>query len=191
MIKIGIVGDIGAGKSHISKMFGYPVFNADQEVIKIYKSSKSCYRKIKKTFPKHFFSFPIKKNQIMNVIFENGSNLKKITKIIHPEVNSRIKKFIKKNKNKKLIILDVPLLLENKINKKDDILVFIESNKKETYKRLKKRKNFNLKLFKKFKKIQLPLEIKKKKSTYKLKNNFTNKFLKKDIKILLGEILRK
>jgi dephospho-CoA kinase len=191
MIKIGIIGDIGAGKSHISKMFGYPVFNADHEVIKIYKSSKSCYRKIKKIFPKHFFSFPIKKSQIMNVIFENGSNLKKITKIIHPEVNNRMKKFIKKNKNKKLIILDVPLLLENKINKKDDILVFIESNKKETYKRLKKRKNFNFKLFKKFKKIQLPLEIKKKKSTYKLKNNFTNKFLKKDIKILLGEILRK
>ena len=38
MIKIGIVGDIGSGKSFVSKQFGYPVFNADNTVLKIYKS---------------------------------------------------------------------------------------------------------------------------------------------------------
>ena len=40
MIKIAVVGDIGSGKSHISKLFGYPVFNADQEVANIYKKIK-------------------------------------------------------------------------------------------------------------------------------------------------------
>ena len=70
--------------------------------------------------------------------------------------------FIKKNKKKKLVVLDVPLLLENKINKKNHILVFVQSKKSEITKRLKKRKNFNKKLFYKFKNIQLSLDYKKK-----------------------------
>ena len=48
MIKIGILGEIGSGKSFISKQFGYPVFNADKEVNKIYKLDKKCFYKLKK-----------------------------------------------------------------------------------------------------------------------------------------------
>ena len=46
MIKIAVVGDIGSGKSHIAKLFGYPVFNADQEVASIYKKNKNCFKKL-------------------------------------------------------------------------------------------------------------------------------------------------
>ena len=53
MIIIGIVGDIGSGKSYVAKQFGYPVFNADYEVNKIYKSSKYCFRKLKHKIPKY------------------------------------------------------------------------------------------------------------------------------------------
>ena len=66
--------------------------------------------------------------------------------------------FLKKNKKRKLIVLDIPLLLENKINKKKDILIFIQSNKTEILKRLKQRQNFNSKIMNRFRKIQLPLE---------------------------------
>ena len=89
----------------------------------------------------------------------------------------------------KIVVLDIPLLLENKINKKNHILIFVDAKKSQIKKRLKRRKNFNLKLFKKFKKIQLPIEYKKKKSQFILKNNFTNKFLKKGVKRILKEIL--
>ena len=92
-----------------------------------------------------------------------------------------MKLFLKKNKNKKFVILDIPLLLENKLNKKSDILIFIYANKKNISKKLKKRKNFNLKLFYKFKKIQLPLAYKKQKSDFIIKNNFSKKGIKKDI----------
>ena len=61
MIRIAVVGDIGSGKSYVSKQFGFPIFNADIEVNKIYKKNKKCYRKLKKIFPKDIFSFPIKK----------------------------------------------------------------------------------------------------------------------------------
>ena len=60
MIKIGILGDIGSGKTFIANQFGYPVFNADIEVSKIYQNNKSCFKILKKNFPNHIFSFPIK-----------------------------------------------------------------------------------------------------------------------------------
>jgi dephospho-CoA kinase len=97
--------------------------------------------------------------------------------------------FLIKNKNKKIVVLDIPLLLENKLNKKNDILVFVQTKKFEIDERLKKRKNFNLKLLKKLKKIQLSLEYKKKKSQFIIKNNFTNKAVKKDIINIIKKIL--
>ena len=50
MIRIVILGDIGSGKSNVAKQFGYPVFNADIEVVKIYKKNRNCYNKLKKYF---------------------------------------------------------------------------------------------------------------------------------------------
>ena len=97
--------------------------------------------------------------------------------------------FLKENKNKKAVILDIPLLLENKINNKKDVLVFVESKKKDIQKRLKKRNNFNQELFNKFENIQLPLNYKKKKSKFVIKNDFTNKSVKRDIKKILKQII--
>ena len=190
MIRIGILGDIGSGKSYIANQFGYPVFNADTEVKKIYKRNKKCFKKLKKKFPKYIFSFPIKKKELYKVILVNKNNVKKINKIIHPEVRLRMNKFIKKNKRKKAIVLDIPLLLEGKINNKDDILVFIDAKKKGIKKKLKQRKIYNKKVFKELKKIQLPLEIKKKKSNYIIKNNFKKKSAKINVKILKKKIFK-
>jgi len=101
MIRIGIVGDIGSGKSYIAKKFGYPIFNADVEVAKIYKRNRNCYKKLKKKLPKYIVSFPIKKNEVSRAIMGNKNNIKKIIKIVHPEVRTAMKQFLKKNKKKK------------------------------------------------------------------------------------------
>ena len=52
MKRIGILGDIGSGKSYVAKNFGYPVFNADSEVSKIYKKNKKIFNKLKKKITK-------------------------------------------------------------------------------------------------------------------------------------------
>jgi dephospho-CoA kinase len=189
MIRIGILGNIGSGKSFIAENFGYPVFIADNEVSKIYKSNKKIFKKLKKVFPKYFTSFPINKNEVATAILANKGNLKKIIKIVHLEVRKKMNVFLKRNKNKKIVILDIPLLLENKINKKNDILIFVQSKKTDIEYRLKKRPSFNRKLLSKFRKIQLPLGYKKKKSTYIIKNNFTAKPVKRDIRSILKKIL--
>jgi len=183
MKRIGTVGDIGSGKSYVAKNFGYPVFNADKEVGKIYKNDKSIFRKLKKILPKYIHTFPIEKKEITNAVLANNVNLKKIIKIIHQEVRKKMNIFIKKNKKKKIIILDIPLLLEKKINKKDDILVFVKSNKSEILRRLKKRPNFNQKLFDKFKNLQLPLDYKKKNLTLLLRIILQKNLLNKTFRI--------
>ena len=189
MIRIAVLGDIGSGKSHVAKQFGYPVFNADIEVTKLYKKSRKCYNKLKKVLPKYIFSFPIKKIEISKAIIAEQYNLKKIIKIVHPVIRSNMSNFIKKNKNKKFVILDIPLIMENKINKKNDILIFIDAKKKEINKRLKKKFNINPKIIEKFKKLQLPVELKKQQSNFTIKNNFRNNFVKKNVKKVLEKIL--
>ena len=189
MIRIGILGDIGSGKSYVAKNFGYPVFNADVEVGKLYKKNRKIFNKLKKVLPKYIYSFPINKNEISNAILANKSNIKKIIKIVHLEVRKKMNIFLAKNKNKNIVILDIPLLLENKIYKKNDILVFVKSKKLDILKRLKRRKNFNLKFLRKFKNIQLPLDYKKKKAEFIIKNNFTKKSVKIGIRKIITEIL--
>ena len=190
MIKIAIIGDIGSGKSFVAKLFGYPVFDADKEVSKIYKKNNYCFKKLKQKLPRFINSFPIKKKELKKAVLKNKKNLKKIENIVHPEVRKNMNEFLKINKDKKILVFDIPLILENKIyNKKNMKLVFVEAKKKDIIKRLKKRKNYNEKIIKKLRKLQLSLEIKKKRSNYIIKNNFKSSNLKKHVKILKNSFL--
>ena len=188
MIKIGILGAIGSGKSYVAQSFGYPVFDADYEVAKLYQKNKNVFNKLKEKLPKYILSFPIEKKEISNAILANKNNLNKIVKIVHAEIRKKLNNFLRKNKNKKIVILDIPLLLENKINKKKDVLVYVQSKKSFILKNLKKRKNFNQNLLTKFKAIQLPISYKRKKSDFIIKNNFTKRSVNDGIKNILKKL---
>ena len=64
MKRIGILGDIGSGKTYVAKCFGFPVFNADLEVAKIYKNNKKVFKKLKNKLPSHFKLFLSKKKKL-------------------------------------------------------------------------------------------------------------------------------
>ena len=177
MKRIGILGDIGSGKSYVAREFGHPVFNADIEVSKLYKKDRKIFHNLNKILPKFITKFPIDKNEVSKAILDNKHNLKKIVKIVHKKIRKKMNDFLKNNRKRKIVVLDVPLLLENKLNKKKDIS-----------KKLKKRKNFNQNLLKKFKIIQLPLDYKKRKSQFVIKNDFKKKSVKKYVKHILDNI---
>ena len=157
MKKIGILGDIGSGKTYISKLFNLPVFNA-----------------------KFITRFPIDKKQLINLV-SSKKNITKVGKIVHPFVTKKLKIFLKKNQ-KKSIILDIPLLLENKILDKKLILIFVDAKSNLIRKKLQKRIGFNEKIYKIMKQNQLSLSKKKKKSNYIIKNNFKKNGILKQIK---------
>ena len=188
MRRIALVGDIGSGKTFYSKLFKYPVFNADIIVSNLYQKDKFLFKKIKKKFPNKIGSFPMKKEELLEIIFQKKKNLNILGKIIHPIVRKKMKNFLKKNKKKKFVVLDVPLFLENKLNIRKDTIVFIEAEKKKINQKLNKRKNINLKLINKLRKNQLPIRLKKKKSTYVMKNNFVRNTAKKNVKLIMKKI---
>ena len=188
MKRIALVGDIGSGKTFISNLFRYPVFNADLVVSNLYKKDKFLFKKIKKRFPDKVGNFPLKKEELLKIIFQNKKNLKALGKIIHPIVRKKMENFFKTNKEKKFVVLDVPLFLENRLNKKKDIIIFIKADKKKINQKLSKRRNINSKLINILRRNQLPIKLKRKKSTYIIKNNFISNTAKKNVKLILRKI---
>ena len=189
MIRIGVIGGIGSGKSFISKLFKSPVFNADKEVEFLYKNNLECYKKLKKKLPRFVKSFPISKSQLIKAINEDKKNLKRISSVVHPLVRKKLKSFLNKNKKNKIIVLDIPLLIENKLYNKKDILIFVKSNQNKVIKRLRKRKNYNKKILLNLKKNQANLLKKRKLANYIVDNNFSPNIMKKKISMLKNKIL--
>ena len=186
---IGILGDIGSGKTFVAKQFGFPVFNADKEVTKIYKDEKSCFKKLRNKLPKYIKSYPVNKIELTNAILANKHNLKKIVSVVHPLVRKKMNNFLRKNRKKKLVVLDIPLLIENNLKRKKDILIFVESKKSQINLRLKKRKNYNKKIVENLRKLQKKLSYKKKISDYIIKNDFKFLTINKQIKLIKEKIL--
>ena len=189
MIRVALLGNIGSGKSFISKLFKFPVFNADNEVKKIYKNDRECFRKFKKKLPNFISTFPIKKKEVIKAINSNKNNLKKISSIIHPIVRKKMENFLNKNKKSKIVVLDIPLLIENKLNKKRDVLIFVSSSNKNILKRLKKRPLFNKEILKTLKKNQSLLIKKRKLADYIVDNNYPPSVMENKIKLIKKKIL--
>jgi len=189
MIVVGVLGDIGAGKSFVSKQFKCPIFNADIEVNKIYRNSKTCYKKLKNKLPKYLKSYPIDKIELTKAILAKKDNLKKIINVVHPLIRKKMYNFLKKNAKKKLVVLDVPLLIENNLNKKKYILIFVDSKKTKINEHLKKRKNYNKKIIENLRKLQKTAFHKKKLSTYIIKNDFKLLTVKKRVNFIKKRIL--
>ena len=192
MIKICIVGDIGSGKTYISNLFSKNknlIFNADLEVNKIYNYNKNIFNKIKKKLPHFIKTFPTNKSEIHNAIVFNKSNLKKIIKIIHPEIRKKMNIFLKNNNKQKFVILDIPLLLENKLNKSEDVIVYVDAKKNILQKYLKKRAGYNQKIVEILKEMQIFPERKKELSDIVIENNFNPKKMRLRARQVLDSII--
>lgn len=189
MIVVGIVGEIGSGKTYAAKIFenyGCNVFYADKFVHSLYKKNKLINLEIS-----NFFKLKIKRNRVnlkdvSNLIIKNPNNLGKLNKIIHPEVKKNLLYFIRKNKKKKLIVLDIPLLLETDFKNFVNIVVFIKTESRNL-KKFRMKRQIDIKLVNVLKKFQFNEEVKKNLSDFTIKN-LNSRFLKLQIKNLINKI---
>ena len=186
MIKIGITGSLASGKSTASKLLAGkrgPLFSADNAVKELYKNSsfKSLISK----------KFNIKnnsqiKNNLKKIIFNNNAELKKLEKIIHPLVRKKMKKFTFKNKRKKFLFYEIPLLVESKLMRYFDKIIFIKSRKQLRLKRFKL-KNGDKKLFNLLNNKQMRDNKKIRFCDYVVVNEKNLKILKKDLSIIISK----
>ena len=137
MIKIGITGSLASGKTTASKIISTkrgPLFSADQAVKELYKN-KNFKSLVSKRF-KIKNNNQIKKS-LKKLILKNKVNIKKLERIIHPLVRKKMKKFTVQNRNKRLLFYEIPLLIESKLMKYFNAIIFIKAKKQLRYKRLK------------------------------------------------------
>ena len=147
MIKIGITGSLASGKTTASRIISAgqgPLFSADVVVRKLYKTNK--FRKVVSK------KFKINNNSniksiLKKKIIKDKKNIRMLENIIHPFVRKEMKKFIIKNKYKKLLFFEIPLLIESNLIKNFDIILFIKAKKNIRLKRFKS-KGGSIKLFK-------------------------------------------
>ena len=77
MIRLAMLGEIGSGKSYVSRLFGFPIFNADEQVSYLYKNDKSIFRKLNKALPRYIKQFPIYKAKLSKSIKSNKMQMKR------------------------------------------------------------------------------------------------------------------
>ena len=146
MIKIAITGSIASGKTTASQILAHKrgvLFSADKVVKKLYQ--KDSFKKLLSQEFNYEKKFNLK-DLLKRKILKNKKNIKRLEKIIHPIVRKEMKKFSNTNKRKKNLFYEIPLLVESKLMKYFDVIIFIKAKKKLRLKRFKS-KGGNEKLF--------------------------------------------
>ena len=185
MKTIGITGSIASGKTTVAHLMAgkrFPLFSADTIVSNLYKKknfNKILIKKFKLKSKKQI------KEQIKLVLKRNKNNLYKLESIIHPFVRKEMISFLKKQN--KTLFFEIPLLIESKLNKYFDKIIFVEANKKLRLKRYINKKG-DKNTFSLLDKRQIPAALKKNICDYTVNNNYSLAILKKNVKNLIKKI---
>ena len=191
MVRVGILGSVGSGKTFIANIFkelSFNIFSADNEVVNIYKNNKIVNKKIAKFFKLKLYKGKINKQDLRDSLKKNPKKFKFLNKTIHPIVRKRLAIFLSRFKKNKLVVLDVPLLVENKMLNFVDILVLVKTRSNSFLSRIKKRKNLDKQFLNILKKQQVSEKIKEGYADFIIYNSSKNK-VKLQVKNILDKIL--
>ena len=190
MILVGLTGIIGSGKTFALGFFKSRrtiIFSADEEVKKILEK-KNIKEKIYKLFPESFSKKKLNKNILASIVFGDRKKLRKLEKIIHPLVKKKKKTFLNRNRNKKVIIMEIPIIFEQKNEKNYNYIILMNINRKIQRQRVMKRKNMTMQLFKKILSNQISYK-KKKNVDFVVNNNGSKEKTRQILKKVLNKII--
>ena len=191
MVRVGILGSVGSGKTFIANIFkelSFNIFSADNEVANIYKNNKIVNKKIAKFFKLKIYKGKINKQDLRDSLKKNPKKFKFLNKTIHPIVRKRLAIFLSRFKKNKLVVLDIPLLVENKMLNFVDILVLVKTRSNSFLSRIKKRKNLDKQFLNILKKQQASEKIKETYADFIIYNSSKNK-VKLQVKNIIDKIL--
>ena len=191
MVRIGILGSVGSGKTFVANIFkelSFNIFSADNEVANIYKNNKIVNKKIAKFFKLKLYKGKINKQELRDSLKKNPKKFKFLNKTIHPIVRKRLAIFLSRFKKNKLVVLDIPLLVENKMLNFVDILVLVKTRSNSFLSRIKKRKNLDKQFLNILKKQQVSEKIKETYADFIIYNSSKNK-VKLQVKNIIDKIL--
>jgi len=191
MIKIGITGGIGAGKSVVAsflKAAGIPVYIADDESKKLTSTSSKIKELLIKNFGEDLYSGAnLNKSMLASLIFGNKKNMDLVNSIIHPEVLSDFNQWTAKHQNKPVVAMEAAILFESGFDKNMDIIITVVAPQEERIERILKRNKTTREEILSRMSNQLPEEDKCKQSNYIIYND-NDRAIIPQIEEILGQI---
>ena len=192
MIKIGLTGSIGMGKSETARIFsglGIPVYDADASVHKLYESGNTGALAIKKIFPEAISGDGSVDRKILGgIVVGNKTNIKKLEDIIHPLLKNDRLDFFEKNINEKIVVLDIPLLFETKGESQVDYVVVVSTSDNIQKQRVLERPDMTEDKFEKILLSQMPNEVKCQKADFIIDTSISVDDAKKQVLNILKKI---
>ena len=191
MVRVGILGSVGSGKTFVANIFkelSFNIFSADNEVANIYKNNKIVNKKIAKFFKLKLYKGKINKQDLRDSLKKNPKKFKFLNKTIHPIVRKKLAIFLSRFKKNKLVVLDIPLLVENKMLNFVDILVLVKTRSNSFLSRIKKRKNLDKQFLNILRKQQASEKIKESYADFIIYNSSKNK-VKLQVKNVIDKII--
>jgi len=191
MIKIGLTGSIGMGKTETGKIFselGFPIYNADDVVHKLYEPGQKGAEKIKEVFPDSINSDgSVNRESLSAEVLGNVEKIRALESIIHPLVGEDREIFFKENINSPAVVLDIPLLFETGGEKFVDIVVVVDAPVDIQEERVLSRPNMTKEKLEKIIAEQIPNDIKKEKADFVVDTSVSIE----DAKLQVIKILKK
>lgn len=182
-IVIGLTGSFGSGKTTVAGFFrsmGAQILDADKIAHAIIRPQAEAYKKIVKTFGKEIIKKDksVDRDRLARIVFNNRVLLKKLNSIIHPRVIRIIKEKIEKA-SKRIIILDVPLLIETGLKRRVDKIIVVNIARDRQIERLRAKTGLSRQEILKRIKAQMPLNHKVRLADFVIDNSGTMKETRK------------
>ena len=178
-MKIGITGSLSSGKSSVANILSKNkklLFSADKIVSKIY-SNNQFKKKLRKKFKIKNENI---KGELKNKLLKKEISLQELSTIVHPYVRKKMREFHNKNRNKKIIFFEIPLLIESKLMNFFDYIILVAAPRKKRLARYLK-KGGKKNMFNLLDRNQISAKKKIKYCDYLIVNNKTKNILKEKV----------
>lgn len=185
MLKVGVTGGIGSGKSTVSRFFsalGVPVYDSDQRAKSLMQYDDSIRDKIKIEFGDNaYHKNELNRSYLAEIVFKNESKLKQLNAIVHPVVKTDFINWLSQNSNAKLIIKEAAIMIESGAYKDLDKLIVVNASMNQKIKWIKQRDHLSLDDIENRIQNQLSDEIRNQYADFIIENNSGKMELKQQV----------
>ena len=192
MVKVGLTGGIGSGKTTVSNFlldYGIPVYNSDSKGKTLMNTNLELKNNIVSIFGERVYDNGIlNTNLLSSVVFNDSTKIEQLNNLVHPKVAQDFNQWIGKNNNKPILVKEAAILIESGAYLNMDKIILVVSEKSIRINRVSKRDNSDLESIEKRINLQLTDNEKIKYAEYIIENNFSLENLKLEVLKVINKI---
>ena len=192
MVKVGLTGGIGSGKTTVSNFlldYGIPVYNSDSKGKTLMNTNLELKNNIVSIFGERVYDNGIlNTNLLSSIVFNDSTKIEQLNNLVHPKVAQDFNQWVGKNNNKPILVKEAAILIESGAYLNMDKIILIVSDKSTRINRVSKRDDSDLESIEKRINLQLTDDEKIKYADYIIQNNSSLEYLKLEVTKVLNKI---